>query len=277
MKNQTKRTRFTPYILTAFLLTASLVIPNTGYTKPVVAAQRGYQSQDALIQFNTIGALMQGNYDGEITLKDIKRYGSMGIGTFDGLDGEMIIINRKVYQADSKGKLNLIKDNTVKSPFMSVTNLISPKKDSLSGITTYKDLKAKLDEYIVNKNQFYAIRVDGTFTFVKTRSVPKQQKPYPVLAEVTKNQPTFDYQNLKGSLVGFWCPTYADGVNVPGYHLHFISNDRTAGGHLLECNLEKGTLQIEGKKDFVMKLPHNTGFSQVKLNDNIKNATGKVE
>jgi acetolactate decarboxylase len=101
----------------------------------------------------------------------------------------------------------------------------------------YGQLEQYLDKLLPTENIFYAIKIEGTFKYIKTRSVPKQNKPYPPLVEVVKNQPTFEFHNVKGTIVGFRCPSYVEGINVPGYHLHFITGDKKAGGHLLECHL----------------------------------------
>ena len=94
--------------------------------------------------------------------------------------------------------------------------------------------------YCPPKTCFYAVMIQGEFSYVKTRSVPAQEKPYPPLAEVTKNQPTFEFTDVTGTMVGFRCPPYVTGINVPGYHLHFLTDDRTAGGHLLEFTVAPG-------------------------------------
>lgn len=101
---------------------------------------------------------------------------------------------------------------------------------------------------------FYAIQNRWIFQYVKTRSVPKQNKPYRILSEVTKSQPVFEYKDVKGSLIGFWCPEYVGGVNVPGYHLHFISDDRTKGGHLLDIRFDKANVYEDVTDSFNMDL-----------------------
>jgi acetolactate decarboxylase len=100
-----------------------------------------------------------------------------------------------------------------------------------------------------------AVRVDGLFGHVKTRSVPRQRKPYPPLVEVVEGQPTFELHDVRGSLVGFRFPDHARGLNVPGYHFHFITDDRTAGGHVLGCRLTRGELRVDREADLRLELP----------------------
>jgi len=113
---------------------------------------------------------------------------------------------------------------------------------------------------------FYAIKVEGTFAYIKTRSVQKQTEPYPPLVEVTSAQTVFEFNDVEGTLVGFWCPEYSDGINLPGYHLHFISDDFTMGGHLLECSMKAGTILIDTTTEYHMLLPENEHFAQTNFN-----------
>jgi acetolactate decarboxylase len=109
----------------------------------------------------------------------------------------------------------------------------------------------------LSPNMFYAWKISGTFSYMKTRSVPKQAEPYPSLAEATANQKVFEFHDVQGTLVGVWCPEYVQGVNVAGYHLHFLTADAQAGGHVLECALQEGTAAADVTTEFVMLLPQN--------------------
>jgi acetolactate decarboxylase len=102
--------------------------------------------------------------------------------------------------------------------------------------------------------------VDGRFEYVRTRSVPRQRIPYPPLAEVVKDQPVFELSAVRGSLVGFRFPDYAQGLNVAGYHFHFITADRSAGGHVHECRLNGGELRVDREADLRVELPSGVGL-----------------
>jgi acetolactate decarboxylase len=114
---------------------------------------------------------------------------------------------------------------------------------------------AYLDRLVSGESSCYAVRVDGWFDYVKTRSVPRQRKPYPPLAEVIEHQPTFELHDVPGSLVGFRFPLYAQGLNVAGYHFHFITADRRTGGHVLKFRLARGELRIDHEADLQLELP----------------------
>ena len=185
--------------------------------------------KDTLFQVSTINALLEGVYDGEVSFKELKSRGDFGIGTFNGLDGEMIGLGGRFYKVKADGAAYPVSDSE-KAPFAAVTFFRPDKTVSVGKVTSYEQLEQKIDDIIPTKNIFYAIKIEGVFDYIKTRSVPKQEKPYLPLVEVVKNQPTFEFNDVEGALVGFYCPDYVKGVNVPGYHLHFITKDRKAGG-----------------------------------------------
>ena len=209
---------------------------------------------DVLYQVSTINVLLDGGYDGMLSFGDLKKYGDAGIGTFDRVDGEAVILDGVAYQAMADGRVRTVPD-AMTTPFACVTFFKADKTLELKAVPTLNALKAALDAKLESKGVFYAVRIDGVFASVKYRSVPKQAKPYPKLAEVTKNQPVFERSDIKGSLIGFWCPDLARAFNVPGWHLHFLSDDRRSGGHLLECNLTEGRAQMDVTSEFFVKLP----------------------
>jgi acetolactate decarboxylase len=234
------------------------------------------QKNDALYQVSTINALLGGVYAGSENFADLKKHGDFGIGTFDELDGEMLAFDGNFYRVKSDGKPYTVEDDAT-TPFASVVffepdNLLNMKED-----LGYEELKTQLDKSLPSENLFYAIKITGTFKNVKTRSVPRQQKPYTDLVEVVKNQPTFEFDNVEGTLVGFRCPPYSTGVNVPGYHFHFLAKDMSGGGHVLDCTLDNVEIEIDNKNEFVMSLPNNTEFLEIDLNKDKEAELDKVE
>src|SRR5512133_2177533 len=95
---------------------------------------------------------------------------------------------------------------------------------------------------------------------VKTRSVPSQVKPYKPLTEIVKTQPVFDLKNLEGTIVGFRCPSYAKGINVPGYHLHFLAADHKSGGHVLDFRIDRAKVEISDLTTVLLILPTDKSF-----------------
>lgn len=232
--------------------------------------------EDVLFQASTLSALMSGLYDRAVGFEELEQHGDLGIGTFDGLDGEMVMLDGQAFKVRSDGKV-LPVGKTAGTPFSSVTFFDEDQHSDLRHVDSYEVLRDTLSGLLPNRNLFYAFRIDGRFEYVKTRSVPGQEKPYPPLSEVTKHQPTFEFRNVQGTLVGFWCPDYVKGINVPGFHLHFISDDRTMGGHLLECRMREGTARIDHLNRFMLALPANGAFSEANLGGDWTEETDKVE
>jgi acetolactate decarboxylase len=233
-------------------------------------------SNNTLFQTSTIGALMNGLYDGTMTFKDLGSNGDFGIGTFEALDGEMVGLDGQFYQVKSDGVAYIVNDS-MKTPFAEVTFFEPEEVMVLNGTSNLTKVENYLDSKLVTKNIFYAIKIDGAFDYVKTRSVPAQMKPYPTLSEAVKGQKVFEFNNVSGTLVGFRCPDFAKGVNVPGYHMHFITADRSAGGHLLDFTLENASLMVDSLSEFEMDLPNNEDFYQTDLSGDQQAALTKVE
>lgn len=210
-------------------------------------------NRDTLYQVSMYSVLAEGGYDGNIIYKDLKQHGDFGIGTFDNLDGEMIAVAGNFYQIKADGKAYHVYDST-EAPFAIVTFFEADTIISLDNIVDYEQLKQHLDSLLPDKDIFYALKIDGDFDYIKARSVPAQSKPYPSLDESLKEQTIFEFHNVTGTMVGFWCPAYVDKINVPGYHFHFITADREDGGHLLECQIKSAQAEIDYTSGFHMEL-----------------------
>ncbi len=233
---------------------------------PAWGSERGI-----LYQTSTIDALMAGQYDGVCSLAELRTHGDFGIGTFDRLNGEMLLLDGKFYRVSCDGKAAPVSKDT--TPFAAVTFFRATSTACVGSEMDLKGLTQKIDSLLESKNLFCAIRIDATFEYVRTRSVPPQVKPYPRLTDVVAHQPTFEMHDVKGTIIGLYCPYFAQGVNVPGYHFHFISNARTQGGHVLDCRLNNGVITLDSTPQFTLVLPTQGQF----LTANIQPKTGDVE
>jgi acetolactate decarboxylase len=207
-----------------------------------------------LFQTSTIDALLEGKYDGDISFAELEDRGDFGLGTLEALDGEMIALDGIFYQVKSDGRAYAI-DGRARTPFAVVTFFEPNLSETLAAPVDSETFRSHLDLLVGGEVSCYAVRVDGDFDYVKTRSVPRQRKPYPPLAQVVEHQPTFELHDVAGSLVGFRFPRYAQGLNVAGYHFHFITADRSAGGHILEFRLARGELRVDSEADLRLELP----------------------
>ena len=231
------------------------------------------KNEDVVFQTSTISALLEGVYDGNVTYKDLKRHGDFGIGTFNNLDGEMIGLEGRFYQIKADGIAYSVLDS-MKTPFAVVTFFKSDQTLFLNNPMDCNQLEKHLETILLTKNIIYAFKIEGDFKYIKTRSVPKQSKPYPPLIEVVKDQTTFEFNNVKGTIAGFWFPSYMGEINVSGYHFHFITEDRKAGGHILDCQLHNGRIEIDYLSELFMALPENSEFYNADLT---KKKTGELE
>ena len=235
-----------------------------------------FRENERVCQFSTINALMAGCYQGQFKCAELTGMGNFGIGTFDRLDGEMVLLDGTFYQVKSDGSVYPVSKNLL-TPFAVVTSFSSDNQIKLKGNYDFLELQKEIDSRLPGRNIFYAIRIDGRFEYVQTRSVPAQQKPYPKLAEVVKNQPVFEAKDTLGSLVGFKCPEYIFPVNVPGYHMHFISDKRNFGGHLLQCRAIDPVIKIDYIRQIELILPPGGDFDGTDLQISDKNSLDKAE
>lgn len=199
-----------------------------------------------LYQVSTVNAMLAGNFDGARTFAELKKQGDFGIGIIHALDGEMIALDGRFYQLNVDGEAKPVPDQ-MKTPFAVVTFFDADESLSVEdGPFSFSSLQKSIDALRTNKRIFYAIRIDGEFEFVRTRSFMAQEKPYPKLLKVLRGKQPFQrFENVKGTIVGFWFPKYMGGIRVFGYHFHFITEDRTRGGHVLDFKLVKGKIEID--------------------------------
>ncbi len=206
-----------------------------------------------------VNALVEGIYEQNIPFHEIKQHGDFGLGTFNDLDGEMMMFDGLIYRIGSDGRANQITDDETCTPFSCVTFFEPSSEDELNEELSYADFMNWMKELMPSPNLFYAFRVTGEFAQVKTRSVPKQEN-YRPLVEVAKEQTTFEFENVSGMMVGFYTPAFVPSLNVPGVHLHFLTEDRASGGHLLECRPRKVKVELQFLYTVEVSLPSNLDY-----------------
>jgi acetolactate decarboxylase len=229
-----------------------------------------------VFQASTIGALLDGAYEGELAFAELSEHGDHGLGTLDHLDGEMVALDGRFYRADVDGNINEIALE-VRTPF-GVVVWFEPTLDfELHGPLSYDELTREIDRHLGTGAPSLALRVDGRFDSVRARSVPRQHPPYRPLAEVVADQHVFELADVEGSVVGFRFPDYSQGLEAAGYHLHFISADRTRGGHVLDCALRSGRARVDTSADLHVALPAGVDLAAPDLSDATAAALQSVE
>ncbi|MFH0985510.1 MAG: acetolactate decarboxylase [Candidatus Omnitrophota bacterium] len=231
---------------------------------------------DVVFQNAPINALLAGCYSGTMSVRDLGNHGDFGIGTLDALDGELIILDHVFYQVKPDGKAYLLKDKDT-SPFATVI-FFKPEQALLGeGRMNYQELERFLDQKLLSENLIYAIKITGRFPSLKVRSAARQNPPFPILTDAIREQKVFELRGQEGTLVGFRFPPYAGGINVPGYHFHFLSKDKGLGGHVLDLQGEGLRIQVDESRGLSMRLPANEEFLKADLKINSAEAVAKVE
>jgi len=233
--------------------------------------------RETLYQVSTIDALQQGVFDGIQPVGELRHHGDFGIGTFDALNGEMIILEGIVYQASADGRVSVVPDTTT-TPFATVTYFENDFTIATIEPMNFSAFTIEMTDRLPTENMIYAVRMHGTFPSMKVRAIPAQQKPYPTLSEAAESQSVYTYTNATGSVVGCYTPVFFEGLNVVGYHLHFISDDRQTGGHILDFIVPGGTaVGYDSTPEFTMILPTSGDFTEVDLSEDLSEELAEVE
>jgi acetolactate decarboxylase len=208
-----------------------------------------------LFQASTIGALLDGAFEGDLSFRELAEHGDLGLGTLNHLDGEMIAIDGEFFRADVDGNATQIAADE-RTPFAVVTAFEPAIDERLPDEDlSHKDLLSRLDEMVPDDASSCAVRLDGRFELVRARSVPRQEPPYRPLTDVVADQHVFELREVEGTMLGFRFPTYAEGIEVAGYHLHFISADRSRGGHVLDSRSRGLRARLDPSNDLHVELP----------------------
>jgi acetolactate decarboxylase len=214
----------------------------------------GGREPHVLFQASTIGALLDGAFDGDLSFAELAEHGDLGLGTLNRLDGEMIALDGEFFRADVDGAVSPV-PAAAKTPFAVVTSFEAEVDEQIEGRHSHAELLARLDALIPPGASSCAIRLDGRFELVRARSVPAQSPPYRPLAEVVADQHVFELEDVTGTMLGFRFPAYVEGIEVGGYHLHFISDDRSRGGHVLDSRSAGLRVRIDPSNDLHVELP----------------------
>ncbi|MBE6500159.1 MAG: acetolactate decarboxylase [Methanobrevibacter thaueri] len=236
-------------------------------------------NDDSMYQVSLMQAFMHGEYDGVVTVGDFKTHGDIGLGTFEGVNGEMIVLDGVVYQAAADGSINVMADNET-IPFATITTF--DEDGSIPEITAkdFDDLTGQLDKEIkkYGTNNMFVIKIKGDFSNITVRSVEKQEKPYKEFTDVAAvDQKVFNCTDQTGTVVAVYFPEYMNELNMHGWHLHFLSDNKTKGGHVLAFNDFKGSGQVDEIHEFKMILPTDDSFKNMNFTEDMSGKISSVE
>lgn len=213
-----------------------------------------------------VNSLLKGFYEQDTFVYDLKKYGDFGLGTFNNLDGEMLMIDGRVYRLGADGFACDI-DDGARTPFACVTFFSPDLVEEIEGDLDYAAFNSVLDRLIVSRNMLYAIRIDADFESVRIWSVQKQENYHPLKEdEGGDDRPVFGLSNVRGTLAGFYVPRFIKSLSMPGFHLHFLTDDKKQGGHLLECRLHGARIALQVVPKLVLNLPITLDYLTATLN-----------
>lgn len=219
---------------------------------------------NTVFQYSTLSALLEGVYDGELSVGELKQYGNYGIGTFNALDGELLLFDGFCYKAQSNSQVVKVNDDQ-KIPFATACYFIPDTVVMFKGLRSLQEVENQIDSIVPSTNLLYAYKITGEFDSIIIRSVPKQEKPYLRLIEAFKKQGVYTYEKENGVLFGYKFPNYLKDVNMNAFHLHFLSDDKSRGGHLLSCKLKDVTVEVAFVRNYQLELPNSAFFNQSSL------------
>ncbi len=235
---------------------------------------------ETIYQVALLQSLAQGHYDGIITVGELKEHGDTGIGTFEGVNGEMIVLDGVVYQAIYDGSVVTPPDSET-VPFSNVTFFDPDLHVQLTDVPDMASLQEQLNQVVRENgaNLFYMVKIPGEFSTIKVRSEYKQEKPYRELdVALAEDQVECDYENIRGTMVGLYCPSFMSGLNSVGWHFHFISEDLTRGGHVLQVSVGSADAALDSTPGFTLGLPEEDGdFQSMDLGRNMDEAIHRAE
>ena len=228
-----------------------------------------------LFQVSTSGAIVEGLFGGVVSVGTLREHGDFGLGTFAGLDGEMIALDGAFFQMRSDGSIHRAGDD-MQVPFALVTHFTPQRQETLAPFASMAELLAGLDARRDTDNIFFAVRLTGRFSQIHDR-VACKAGAHETLVEATSHQAEFHHADVAGTMVGFYTPPYARGIGIPGWHLHVISADFTRGGHVLGCAGEGITLEMERLDDFLLAMPETAAFLKADLSGDTEAALDTAE
>lgn len=236
--------------------------------------------QNKMYQVSTLQALALGYSRAVISVEELIKEGDTGLGTFEDVNGEMIVMDGNCFRADQDGNVERVSLGTG-VPFAAVAKLNGEQQFPLKNMPDISAIRTELTKKIEERfglNSMHVVKIDGVFDKVDARSEAPYRSHHITLKEVLgKTQRAFVFENIPGSLVGVYFPDYMDGINMPGWHLHFLSEDRHKGGHVFDVSLREGTAKVDKITNIFINLPKEAAFDTYSLKQDLQEEIKSVE
>ncbi|KUL89541.1 hypothetical protein ZTR_04468 [Talaromyces verruculosus] len=219
-------------------------------------------SANILYQYSLISCLMHEIFSDGVPANEILEKGTHGLGTVAELDGEIVVIDSQAYHFTTTGNVRcLTKNDTV--PFAMMTRFQPSTVRYLTCLTQKRLWECLYPLVGPEKNYFLAVQIEARFECLTIRVIPKRNSADETLTALEKRQEMQTVENSTGILFGFWSPEYTQGFSVPGFHLHYLSEDRKIGGHVLDFEALKAKVSAAILKKYHLELPQTEEFQRM--------------
>ena len=233
-----------------------------------------------MYQVSTLQALAMGHTRPVIDVAELKKHGNTGLGTFEGVNGEMIVVDGRCFRAKEDGSV-VEADKDMGVPFASVCNCAGSIRFDVQEMCSIDELKTLLTikiEELFGLNSMHMVRIDGEFEVVDARSEEAYHAIHVSLKDMLKEtQKAFKFDNVSGTLVCVYYPDFMDGINAAGWHIHFISDDRQKGGHVFDLKMKSGHALLDKISKIEIQLPTDPVFDTYSLKEASDDDIKKVE
>ena len=221
--------------------------------------------KDTFYQYNIWWGFVNKVFDGDLTVKELKKRGDIGLGSYTQLDGELIMLDGIPYRVREDGSVTVPKDDD-KIVYVDAAFFESEFSFEINQKTDFNSLRNAINNELPTPNKFYTFKIKGTFNNMKCGGLNKQERPYvDGLDVLIPSRPVFEKKNIKGTIVGFYCPEFIGNINVAGYHFHFISDDKTMGGHVMAFETDQLHIEADAVSNYHFALPESEDFNNVSL------------
>jgi acetolactate decarboxylase len=249
-----------------------------GFARSLLSHRVGHGRHEphVVYQTSTMTSLVEGLYDGNVAYRDVMRHGDFGVGTFNALDGEMVAVDGKYFRLRNDGSVTLVVGDEL-TPFAAVTRFRPSIDHTEDGTLTRKQCEVVINRLAPSGNLFYALRIDGHFRSLLTRTVSKKSKPYPRLVDAAASEQFVTLTGTTGAIVGFHSPDYAQGISVAGYHLHFLSDDHQSGGHVFDFTVDSPRIRIDAEGELHLSLQATDEFLSTRFGNDVSAEIARAE
>ena len=233
-----------------------------------------------IFQISTLQALALGYSRAVVPVSELLKHGDIGLGTFEDVNGEMIVADGECWRATEDGTVWRAEPD-MGVPFASVAKAGYSVDFEIEGIKDIGKLKELLTlkiEEDFGLNSIHIARIDGYFHTIHARAGAPYRSQHITLKDIlSKTQKDFCFESLYGTLVCVYYPDYMDGINASGWHMHFVSQDRSLGGHVFEVSMRSGECQVQKMDRIEIQLPKEPAFDTYSLKEASKDEIAQVE